>query len=449
MMRAHRQQGSVFLSSLVAISGLLALLAVGTVRSATELSVAERFLTKQQAFALAEGRMDEAFVQLLANPTFVGNCAVLPIPANTATTCTVADPGVSSPGTTMRTIQVTGTVRGVPQTLNAVVQVQSPWPFRWAVYAKSEAARVYGRSVSVPDRDVVDSYDSTDPTAPTNQAVVQTELTSLGTIAIGHNQGVAGSGKVDLYGDAVIGVGGNPDDIIESSNYPSMSDGVVYGARRAATTAVVLPPITPPTGSPGWTYVDPSTCPPGGTQTIQAWNVFFGMDLPAGCTLTIQGNGTIHLHYLQLGAGSEVRLNGNVVLETSYMSMGSNATVRVLSGGSTEIYVTTGLDMQPGSWLANDTQLPKNLALYTQPGGGSNRVRLEGRAGEAFYGLLYAPNTNIEATNGDYYGSFVGKMVFIGSSGLGTNLHYDLSLQTGSSPNMSTPQVVFSGWSQS
>ena len=53
-MRTHRQQGSVFLSSLMAISGLIALLALGTIRSTTELSVAQRFLAKQQAFALAE-----------------------------------------------------------------------------------------------------------------------------------------------------------------------------------------------------------------------------------------------------------------------------------------------------------------------------------------------------------------------------------------------------------
>jgi hypothetical protein len=427
MRRGSNEQGFIFLSGLALASSLLIFLSIGAIRSVTELSASERFLAKQRAFYLAEGRLDEALVQLAADPSATGNCATAADPAYGTSACLITDPGDGT-----RVITATGTVLGVQQNLQAVVEPQGGVsPFQWAIYG-GNGMHLRGQLMS-PTRSIIDSYDSTGAPGGENQATIHVENPlPPGGYVIGFGMTMNGWGGLDLYGDAVIGLGGDPNTaILDSTNWPAFSDGVVHGEKRAATAPVTLPTVTPPSGSSAGGVLN--SCPADPVIDVADFD-YSSIILPSDCQITLAGDGVVHLDDLDIGAGSSVSVEGHVTLSTSSMELRSGAVFRVGSG-SAAVYVTgmlTVLAPDNTRWI-NVTEDPKSLTLYVQ---GQSAIPLITTGGALpnvpFYGAVFAPSSSIMLVGGmfsagpDFHGSFIGDFVGIWHD---TNVHFDVSLK--------------------
>lgn len=100
------------------------------------------------------------------------------------------------------------------------------------------------------------------------------------------------------------------------------------------------------------------------------------------------------------------------------MIINGGATLNIT--GNTNIYVTGNFTLAGGAYMINTTMLASNLEFY-MTGGAANIT-----SDTTFYGVVYAPNTNVTLNaGGDFYGAIVGKTLSVSGSGLG---HYDESL---------------------
>jgi hypothetical protein len=87
--------------------------------------------------------------------------------------------------------------------------------------------------------------------------------------------------------------------------------------------------------------------------------------------------------------------------------------------GETRIYLTGNLDTA-GGLILNSSADPNNLKILMT--GGTAKLT----ADSAFYGVLYAPNTDVTVGgSADLYGAIVGRTLSVNGSG---NAHYDESL---------------------
>jgi hypothetical protein len=429
--RNHRstgEEGFIFLSGLALASSLLIFLSIGAIRSVTELSASERFLAKQRAFYLAEGRLDEALVQLAADPSATGNCATAADPAYGTSACLITDPGDGT-----RVITATGTVLGVQQNLQAVVEPQGGVsPFQWALFG-DQLVSIWGNWAEEYENTVVDSYDSTGAPGGENQATVQT---NNGLIMVGVGSPLPPWSEwargVDLYGDAVIGPGGDTTaQILDSTTPGYASHGVVHGEKRAAAAPVELPVLATPPGAPSGGPLN--SCPEDPVIDVADFG-YSSIILPSDCEITLAGDGVVHLDDLDIGQDSEVHIEGNVTLSTASMTMRPQAIFRVTSG-SASVYVNETADLDAGDFrFVNVTEDPKNLTLYIQAeeqvGGGMPIVTIATHGlptpAATFYGAVYVPHGTITLTGGHLYGSFVSKMT---SVHVYANVHYDVSLK--------------------
>lgn len=88
--------------------------------------------------------------------------------------------------------------------------------------------------------------------------------------------------------------------------------------------------------------------------------------------------------------------------------------------GPTTIYLTGNLERAGGVMVGNSTKKPANLQFLMT--GGTALVT----SSNDFYGVIYAPNTNVTIDgSSDYFGAVVGKTLSLTGSGKG---HYDESL---------------------
>jgi hypothetical protein len=101
-------------------------------------------------------------------------------------------------------------------------------------------------------------------------------------------------------------------------------------------------------------------------------------------------------------------------------SLGGQSTLSV--SGPTIIYLTGNFDSSGGD-VINSTQIPNNLRIFMT--GGTAKVN----AGVDWYGLLYAPDTEVSINgNADIFGAVVGRV--LETSGT-ADIHFDLSLTLG------------------
>jgi len=87
--------------------------------------------------------------------------------------------------------------------------------------------------------------------------------------------------------------------------------------------------------------------------------------------------------------------------------------------GPTVIYLWGSMDTS-GGYTVNSTQLPNNLKIFMT--GGFAEVT----ASVAFYGTVYAPNTQVTLSgSAQFYGAFVGQTLYVTGTG---DIHYDENL---------------------
>jgi hypothetical protein len=128
--------------------------------------------------------------------------------------------------------------------------------------------------------------------------------------------------------------------------------------------------------------------------------------------LSISGNATVTI-------SGKVRL---YITANPSLSISGNGMLIVAPGAELEIY-TAGSCSISGNGIANQTNVPKNLLLFSTYTG-NNGMSFSGNAD--LYGVLYAPDTNVACSgNASLYGSMVGNTVSLTGN---AELHYDEAL---------------------
>ncbi|MHC4702129.1 MAG: DUF7305 domain-containing protein, partial [Planctomycetota bacterium] len=254
-------------------------------------------------------------------------------------------------------------------------------------------AVIVNESIVLKAGTLIDAYDSTslyDPTVPSPFFMIGTnsiESPPAGGITL--NNGVV------IKGDVLVGVGGNPEEIIKDH-------GAATGNRYALATPFefenIPVPVTPP--SLGTLNVAKTTIGDGGVTVVKYDNIV----VPTGGILDIEGE--VHLH-----------ITGDLTLH-------QGAEMRVLQGSSAQIYLDGDLVGGNSNGINNMTLVPGNLRIF-----GTSTVPQKWtiqNSGE-FYGVYYAPMADIIfKANADLFGSVSGHSFDLRNTG---NMHYDTRLR--------------------
>lgn len=114
----------------------------------------------------------------------------------------------------------------------------------------------------------------------------------------------------------------------------------------------------------------------------------------------------------------------------------------VISSGPVKIYCTGKIDFTGGS-ATNSTSVASNCQIYDSYTGGDG-VKLTG--GSTDYFTVYAPNTSVKLTGGShFYGAVVAQTV--DATG-GTNIHYDVALQTLQIGTSGSTSISLTSWNR-
>jgi hypothetical protein len=230
----------------------------------------------------------------------------------------------------------------------------------------------------------VDSYDSSKGAyggVHGSNVSVGTNSTANGAINL--------SGGATIYGDALVGPGGDPADVITTSG-----GAVIYGSKTA------LPSLKDMT---------PMSAPGGGTPA----------SFKSGTTLM---SGTYRVSSINLSGNGIGTINGNVTLYvTGNLNLSGGAQIAILPGGSLIVYLDGNLHVSGGG-IVNQTLDTHRLTIYGTP----TCTTASYSGSSAFYGVMYAPAASTTISGASIYGSVIGRSVNISG---GAAIHYDESLR--------------------
>jgi len=228
------------------------------------------------------------------------------------------------------------------------------------------------------------------------------------------------SGAVDLKngvivnGDVVVGVGGDPDVIINATW------ATITGETYAMTEEYELPPVA----VPGWleslpskgTIEDSTT-----TTTITSSGKYDGIDLSNGKIITVDGPVTLYI-------------TGDVILKNS-------AELQVVDddGVCLTLYLAGGVEVKNSGAVNNLAQDPTKLTIY----GLDSCESIILKNGSDFYGAIYAPNADVTFHNSaNAYGCVIARNFEQKNSAA---FNYDASLRNAST-NDECVRFVVKGW---
>lgn len=286
------------------------------------------------------------------------------------------------------TIKAIGTSNQAQRTVQAVVELTSP--FEFSVFSKENI--ILRNSVTL------DWYnnDSDD------------ENMKIGTNSI-VNAAVDLMNSITINGDVSVGVNGDPAQVIKEGIGITITGDTYAQATENALPSVEVPP-----------WLKNSTS--GGTITSDK-------------TITTSGK----YDEINIGNSNKIQIEGHVELYvTGNVTLGNSCEIEVsnLTPSSLTLYFGGDFEAQVSSTLNNLNQTPSNMKLYGLDT--CTSVRFHNRT--EFYGVIYAPTADIIMDNSaDIYGSFIGKSIDFKNS---VNVHYDASLRDVIKPDSLTTLKV-------
>ena len=216
---------------------------------------------------------------------------------------------------------------------------------------------------------------------------------------IGTNNTASGSvvlrNSATVYGDVVVGMGGDPGVVI--NDYGA----TVTGDTRALTERYVMQPVT----VPEWLESLPSSgvIPDDTDDTITASARYSSIDLGNSETVTISGDITLYI-------------TGDIIL-------GNSAELGIEDGASLILYLGGDFEGKNSSTVNNETQDAQKLKIY----GLDSCQTIQFKNSSDFYGAIYAPNADVIMNNSaNIYGSVVSKSFDQRNSG---TFNYDVTLR--------------------
>jgi len=269
---------------------------------------------------------------------------------------------------------------------------------------------------------LIDGYDSNsvggyDPADPC--------LVRIGTNSIEENAIILRNNVV-ITGDVLVGVGGDPDSVIQMLGSPGPSMKAKYAMREPYKWVVKTPPPGLPLGEPINFVADPNfPLYPQGVFTITRSGVYDNITVGQGQLLRIESEILPSELYLiingdlTLGQGSELRIEGVPLTPATWTT--------------TTIFLGGNLNGSNSNGINNETDKPINFYLY---GTGSNQTWII-KNDTDFYGVYNGRFADIEIrAKGAIYGSVAGRNFRLDTAEGGQpdpevyfGVHYDVDLE--------------------
>ncbi len=275
-----------------------------------------------------------------------------------------------------------------------------------------EYALIVNESIRLKSDTLIDAYDSAfgyDPAAPSPFFMIGTNsLESPPKGGITLNNGVV------IEGDVLVGVGGNPEELIV--DHGTTTTGNRYALATPFAFETIPVPITPP--SLGILNTPNTKIGELGVTTFVKYDDII---VPNGGILDLQGE--VHLH-----------ITGDLTLRHA-------AEMRVLPGSIAQIYLDGDLVGGNSNGINNMTFVPGNLRIF---GTSTTAQKWTIQNSGAFYGVYYAPMADIIfKAQADLFGSVSGHSFDLRSSG---NMHYDTQLSE--LPGFDTGFRIYRWWEE-
>ena len=240
-------------------------------------------------------------------------------------------------------------------------------------YSTTMLKSVYDYSIAVKgditlfSNSLIDGY---------NSSTGATGLSTLVGTNSTNNNSVTIQPGAKIKGDLVVGINGEPNDVVDNR-------GIVTGSIGDMKQEVPFPEVTPPSLATKGSISGPAV---------------------------ISGpvdNGKYK--EIRLGQNDVLEITGNVVLhvtEDIRMDQGSEIKIRNDGSSSLTIYIDGDWESKEGSGVNNETEVPSNFRLF---GTSTTSQSIDLKAKSDFYGSVYAPNASLGIYAGsDIYGSFAG-----------------------------------------
>jgi len=271
------------------------------------------------------------------------------------------------------TVESTGIFNEAQRTVSCTLQLQGP--FEAAIFTKD--------GMELNNSAVVDWYNNTE-----DDKIMQigTNNTASGSVVLRNS--------ATVYGDVVVGMGGDPGIVI--NDYGA----TITGDTRALTERYVMQPIT----VPEWLESLASSGAIPNDTTITTSARYSSIDLGNSETVTISG--------------------GDIILYiTGDITLGNSAELGIENDASLVLYLGGNFEGKNSSTVNNETQDPQKLKIY----GLDSCENIRFKNSSDFYGAIYAPNADVVMNNSaNIYGSVVSQSFDQRNSG---TFNYDVTLR--------------------
>ncbi len=254
-----------------------------------------------------------------------------------------------------------------------------------------------GDRVTIGNRVLVDSYDSRESAAPTDEAPLSNSfrIQSNGDITVGGNARIEGDATPGPSGSVLLSTGAT-----------------VTGATTPSAAPVTLPTIQTPQ-LPDKAFTNPLL--PSQLALPSGEGAYGDVTILAGSKLTVTGPATLSIEELSIGAAAHLHFDTSAGPITLYVKDWLNlASTAQVTFSNRDPKLLTVMVAASQTQDRNGDLLPDPPVNFSYPG--------------VFYGSLYAPQARLALPNGfEFFGALAAKDLALGGN---SKVHFDVALET-------------------
>ena len=247
------------------------------------------------------------------------------------------------------------------------------------------------RGLEMSGNALVDSYDSREGVYGGENV---TDLGQIGTNAT-DDDALFLRNNVEVNGDAVVGPGANPDDVIEISG-----NSIITGEMTALIEEKTFPSVIPPS------------------------NLTWREELILETNEIVEISESGMYSKLIFQSNSKIRITSDCILYvTDDFTMMSQSQLEIAEGVTLALYLGGTFYQSSNSQINNLSLDPTKVQIY---GTETFISEMTWESNSSFYGAIYVPDSKVlYNSNADFYGSIIADTMKIDSN---AGLHYDLAL---------------------